>query len=1038
MIQALRPGDPADVGGYRVVARLGAGGMGEVFLGRSASGRLVAIKVVRAELSVDPDFRARFRREVYASRRVSAFHTAAVVAADAAATPAWMVTEYIPGPSLEEAVRGHGAFPVHALRVLGAGLAEALEAIHACDLIHRDLKPSNILIAEDGPRVIDFGIARALEGATVTQTGYMVGSVGFLSPEQLQSERITPAADVFALGAVLCSAAGLAPFGGGSAQAMLYRVVHTEPDLTGLPPELRGIVADCLAKDPARRPQPTELVRMLTSDTTEDWLPDGVLASISERREHAQQLSRQAAAGAGSAPPAFSVSPGRPAHPGPAKQPPAPEHGTSHDPGHDPNDDPTTGSNSAVDPAPGHGSDSGARSGVGSGVGSGLGSGAGSGPNSGSASGFGTTYGSVPASTAYDGSVPPPPPGTPSTPPGAYPQPSHLNAPPPPTGPPQSPHSPPYGSTPHSSTPHSSSPHSSPSHSSTPHGTPPPHSGWQSPYGPPSLPFPHQPAAPPRTSRLDRMPGGRRTWLAVVVVTTMAVLAGIGIGTAQLIGGGSPSAKSSDRPTDLNSPAQNPQGGGPRGGTATVSINADSKTLDPVGTTYEAYADGQRMSALYDPLVVFRQSTGKVEPHLAKSLTSTPDGFTWSLELRPDVKFTDGTPLDAEAVKFNWDRHAQTPDSMHSNAIRGAAMRVVSTTRLDITLPVPDLTYDHLVADELAYVGSPTAIRADPAGFGKKPVGAGPFMLQSWTPGDKQVFVRNPDYWQGPDRPLLDSLVFQVDTQQPMAPVIDGRADVNFQSANHDLQQARSADLELVPSVNAGGVMMGFNSGVAPFDDPKARQAVSLALDPDAIAKEAGTGAKAADSIVPSDSPLSAVAPEHRPDAAKAQALFDELAAAGKPVSFKVTAGQGEQATLDAVKKQLAGFRNVTMTYELADAARFGEILRGRQFQAVWGYESGSDLDTWLFAITRGGYSGNYLAYRNDTVDTAWTTIRGARTPEAKAAAYRTLLTELAEDPPWWLYAEISVYAVQREGSLTGLDGAYADGVLRWDRVGKK
>lgn len=984
MIQALRPGDPADIGGYRVVARLGAGGMGEVFLGRSASGRLVAIKVVRAELSVDPDFRARFRREVDASRRVSAFHTAAVVAADAAATPAWMVTEYIPGPSLEEAVRGHGAFPVHALRVLGAGLAEALEAIHACDLIHRDLKPSNILIAEDGPRVIDFGIARALEGATVTQTGYMVGSVGFLSPEQLLSERITAAADVFALGAVLCSAAGLAPFGGGSAQAMLYRVVHTEPDLDGLAPELRGIVAACLEKDPARRPRPTDLVRMLTSDTTEDWLPDGVLASISERREHAQQLSRQAAAGAAAAAaaPAFSVSPGRPAHPGPGRQPP-PEHGT----GRDPNDDPTTGSNSVVGPA----------------------------------------------STAYSGPVPPPP-GTPSTPPGAYPQPSHLGAPPPPSTPPPSQHSPPHGSTPHGSTPHSSPPYGSTPHSSTP--PTPPHS-WQSPYGPAPSPFPHQPGTPPRTSRLDRMPGGRRTWLAVVVVTTMAVLAGIGIGTAHLIGG-SPSAKSTEQPTNRTSPAQNPQGGGRKGGTATVSINADARTLDPVGTTYEAYADGQRMSALYDPLVVFRQSTGKVEAHLAKSLTSTPDGFTWSLELRPDVKFTDGTPLDAEAVKFNWDRLAQDANSMHSNAIRGATMRVVSPTRLDITLPVPDLTYDHLVADELAYVGSPTAIRADPEGFGKKPVGAGPFMLESWTPGDKQVFVRNPDYWQGPDRPLLDSLVFKVDTQQPIAPVIAGSADVNFQSANHDLQQARSAGLELVPAVNAGGVMLGFNSGVAPFDNPKARQAVSLALDPDAIAKKAGTGAKAAESVVPSDSPLSAVAADHRPDAAKAQALFDELAAAGKPVSFKVTAGQGEQATLEAVKQQLAGFRNVTMTYELADAARFGEILSGRQFQAVWGYESGSDLDTWLFAITRGGYSGNYLAYRNDTVDTAWTTIRGARTPEAKAAAYRTLLAELADDPPWWLYSEISVYAVQREGALTGLDGAYADGILRWDRVGKK
>lgn len=979
MIQPLRAGDAAEIGGYRVFARLGAGGMGEVFLGRSASGRLVAIKVVRSELSEDPDFRIRFRREVDASRRVSAFHTAAVVAADADATPAWMVSEYIPGPSLEEAVRQHGPFPVQALRVLGAGLAEALEAIHASGLIHRDLKPSNILLAEDGPRVIDFGIVRALEGATVTQTGFMVGSVGFLSPEQLMADRITAAADVFALGAVLCAAAGLAPFGGGSAQAMLYRVVHTEPDLAGLPEQLREIVTACLAKDPAERPRPMDLVHMLTPGPTGDWLPPAVLGSIFERREHAQQIARL---------------------PGPGGL------GGSAQ---------STESTESATPSWAAGV-------TGAGGASGVAGTTGVTP----AAGVGTTgmTGVGPAAPAGGaGFGVPKPPGDAGTPPGGIgrsgvrgddvPYVPSAPVPPPPSG--SSVPPPPHGF----------------AHGSGP-GAPP--ATWPASYPPGPLHAPLPPHTPPRGTRLDRLPGGRRVWLTAIIATALIVLAGAGIATALLLGG-------DDGRRTTAGPTGSGTGAAPRkGGTLTVSINADSTSLDPFTTWYQAFGDGQRMAALYDPLVVFTQSSGKVEPHLAKSLAASPDGYTWTLELRPNVRFSDGTPLDAEAVKFNWQRHGEPAvKSAHANAVRGLSLVVVSPTRLDISLPAPDRTFDHLVADELAYIASPTALRANPEGFGKQPVGAGPFKLESWTPGDKQVFVRNPDYWQGPDKPLLDSLVFDVDTQKPVGPVIEGVADVNFQSATRDLQQARSAGLELVPTLNTGGVMLGFNAGRAPFDDRRARQAVAYALDGEALARDTGGTVTATRSVIPSTSPLRAqgLPGQPEPDKAKAQALFDELAREGKPVRFTVLAGQGEQRAMDAIKAQLAGFRNVTMDYRLADAAGFGDALTKRDFQGVWGYESGSDLDTWLFALTRSGYDANYLAYGNTAVDAAWDSVRAAATPQAKTAAYRTLLQALAADPPWWLYAEIAVFAVQRKGAVVGLDGAYADGILRWDRVGR-
>ncbi|WP_374119669.1 protein kinase [Streptomyces sp. MBT42] len=258
------------IGRYVIEHKLGEGGMGTVYLARSRGGRAVAVKVARPELASDPSFRARFRAEVAAARQVGGFHTAQVVDADPDAEAPWLATAYIPGPTLSALVTAEGPMDERRLRSLGAALAEALEAIHACGLVHRDLKPGNIVMAPDGPRVLDFGIARALESTRLTATGSAFGTPGYLAPEQALGEEVTGAADVFALGAVLVAAAGGRPFGDGTPMGLMYRAVHEAPDLASVPESLRGLVGRCLAKDPAGRPTPEEILDVLGEGATGD------------------------------------------------------------------------------------------------------------------------------------------------------------------------------------------------------------------------------------------------------------------------------------------------------------------------------------------------------------------------------------------------------------------------------------------------------------------------------------------------------------------------------------------------------------------------------------------------------------------------------------------------------------------------------------------------------------------------------------------------------------------------------------------------
>ncbi|MFJ9692795.1 serine/threonine-protein kinase [Kitasatospora sp. NPDC101183] len=289
-MRALEADDPRQVGAYRLLRRLGAGGMGRVYLGRTAGGRTVAVKVVRGELADDAEFRARFRREVAAARRVGGTWTAPVLDADTEGPQPWVATGYVAGPALGDAVRESGPLPEPSVRALGVGLAEALGHVHGLGLVHRDVKPSNVLLTLDGPRLIDFGIARALDATSgLTQSGYVVGSPGFMSPEQANGLNPGPAGDVFSLGAVLAFAStGIHPFGEGvSAAVLLYRVLHEEPDVSGLTGPLRATILRCLAKDPANRPSPRQLRILLDPDGSAAgrlaqgaWLPSALAAGV--------------------------------------------------------------------------------------------------------------------------------------------------------------------------------------------------------------------------------------------------------------------------------------------------------------------------------------------------------------------------------------------------------------------------------------------------------------------------------------------------------------------------------------------------------------------------------------------------------------------------------------------------------------------------------------------------------------------------------------------------------------------------------------
>ncbi|MEU9861489.1 serine/threonine-protein kinase [Streptomyces sp. NPDC047971] len=297
-VQPLHPplslDDPREIGGYRIHARLGSGGMGVVYLAHTPAGRPVAVKAVREEFAADPEFRRRFAQEVASARRIHGLFTAQVVDAGVDAAVPWLATAYVPGPSLQQLVERHGPLPARTVLLLVAGIAEALQAIHGAGVVHRDLKPANVLVAEDGPRVIDFGIARAADATGLTGTGLRIGTAAYMAPEQALGQAVTPATDVFALGALAAYAAGGSlPFGPGPESAALYRVVHEPADLSRVPAELRELLGRCLAKSPGERPGPGMLIDAVRAHPAvgpspefgEGWLPGAAGREIARRAQ---------------------------------------------------------------------------------------------------------------------------------------------------------------------------------------------------------------------------------------------------------------------------------------------------------------------------------------------------------------------------------------------------------------------------------------------------------------------------------------------------------------------------------------------------------------------------------------------------------------------------------------------------------------------------------------------------------------------------------------------------------------------------------
>jgi len=263
-MEPLSANDPRMIGEFRLHARLGAGGMGQVYLGFSPAGRPVAIKVIHSQFAADPEFLRRFSHEVTAARAVGGMYTAPVVDSSVTDRSPWLATAYVPGPPLAAVVARHGALPEAAVWRLAAGLAEALRAVHAAGLVHRDLKPANVLLADDGPHVIDFGISRPVHGTQLTSAGMVIGTPGYMSPEQAKTGPAGPASDLFSLGCVLAYAVtGRPPFAGDNPASVLYRIVSAEPDLSAVPPKLRQVIEACLKKDPAQRPGPAQVIAMI-------------------------------------------------------------------------------------------------------------------------------------------------------------------------------------------------------------------------------------------------------------------------------------------------------------------------------------------------------------------------------------------------------------------------------------------------------------------------------------------------------------------------------------------------------------------------------------------------------------------------------------------------------------------------------------------------------------------------------------------------------------------------------------------------------
>ncbi|MGA4541261.1 ABC transporter substrate-binding protein [Uniformispora flossi] len=536
----------------------------------------------------------------------------------------------------------------------------------------------------------------------------------------------------------------------------------------------------------------------------------------------------------------------------------------------------------------------------------------------------------------------------------------------------------------------------------------------------------------PAFRRLPAAPGlTRRAFSAGVLTSALAASA------AACGGSGGSGGKSAARS------GQAPTAAAVRGGTATLVMSLEANGFDPALVNPTGITYGTRMAAVFDVLVYADQHTGEVRPQLAESLTSPDGGTTWVLKLRPGVLFSDGTTLDADAVRFNWARLADPGvRSPQFRAAKDLKLAVTDPVTLTVTLPAPNPHFASVVARSMAFVGSPKAISADPKAFAAAPVGAGPFVVASWLRGSQTTFDRNPHYWQS-GRPFLDKLVVKTvaDEQQQLSTVSTGGADLLLGSALPGAEVARdAAGVSVASTVLAGGYLIVFNTTRAPFDDVRARQAFAAALDSGELVKTVyGHGAAGTTGLFPADSPYAdPAAVQPGPDRARAQTLLDELAAAGKPLAFSFTAVNSpvSRKIAEFVQSRLGTLKNVRMDVKGVDGPAYqSSVIVNRDFDASLYSISFTDPEPALSDLLRTGGPANLGGWTDAEADAAIDEARAASDPAVRKAAYGRVQKRVAEQVPVWTYLNACSYTAYRK-NITGIE-MFGDACLLPDRLGR-
>ncbi|NUR95065.1 MAG: ABC transporter substrate-binding protein [Kribbellaceae bacterium] len=501
--------------------------------------------------------------------------------------------------------------------------------------------------------------------------------------------------------------------------------------------------------------------------------------------------------------------------------------------------------------------------------------------------------------------------------------------------------------------------------------------------------------------------------------------------------GGSSGGKSGKQPGDgLTSATAR------TGGSLTVNIVTESRGLDPFTGAMSSVTDYSRLNALYDVLVYGDAKTGQVKPQLAESLITPDGGRTWKLVVRDGVKFSDGTVLDAAAVKFTWDRMADpAARSLYGSSLRGVTTRVADARTLDIGLAQVNARFDQVVAAHLAYIVSPTAYRKDPQGFARKPVGAGPFTLREWVQGDHQTYVRNPGYWQ-PGKPYLDEVTFRTitDQQQSFNSVSTGGADMAITLDARNASAAKNAGFDVTEMAlnGPGGVL--FNMAKPPFDDPRARKALALALDPAAFTKMMYDGQvvtpKSLFAATSTQIDQAAVPPRAQ-DKTQAADLVRQLAADGKTLDFTLLmpASTNSSKTAEYLQQQwnlIPGISARVSTVEIG--ALTAKVLVNRDYQAVY-YNIATPGEPLLWNTLHSGSPNNWLGYKSPAADAALEASRAATTPEALKTAYTKLAQVTADDVVMIPLQESITFTYAKPNRFGGLE-LTTGGAILMDRLG--